>query len=174
MTWREVAINYNAADESPTTLFKINLKYNFEIGSTDSLNLHISLSKVQDVATHNSDSVQMLITYKWRKLGWISQSLCFVYFAYLIALFYHADNYTEVSSIYPLIFFFVFFTSLELLSIAVDYKENYTSDIFNYVDFGYLSLLLTYIIMYFVCVTTATLGILYPVVNLLSWLRGLS
>ena len=94
MTWREVAENYSAADESPTTLFKINLKYNFEIGSEDSLNLHISLSKVQDVATHNSDSVQMLMTYKWRKLGWISQYLCFVYFAYLIALFYHADNYT--------------------------------------------------------------------------------
>ena len=36
-------------DEKPIVLFKMNLKYNFKIGSSDSLDFHIALSKVKEV-----------------------------------------------------------------------------------------------------------------------------
>ena len=69
--WRAVNPDLKIADELPTVLQKINFKYNFEIGSTDSLDFHIALSNVKDVTVFTSETLQLIINYKWRKLGWI-------------------------------------------------------------------------------------------------------
>ena len=44
MTWRGMSKDYKVAEELPTVLYKIGIKYNFEIGSESSLDLHIALS----------------------------------------------------------------------------------------------------------------------------------
>ena len=136
-------------EQFPICLYLINLKYNFCIGSTDSLNFHMALSKSQDLSIYNSSPVKMIIQYKWRKLAWIHQVLCFKYFAYLSALMVHANQYTSIVTIYILIYFFVFFTSIEILSFIADYRRNYRSVIYNLLDAIYLCVLSIYIYQYF-------------------------
>jgi len=55
--WRGVNPDLKIADELPTVLQKINFKYNFEIGSTDSLDFHIALSNVKDVTVFTSETL---------------------------------------------------------------------------------------------------------------------
>ena len=62
----------------------------------------------------------------------------------------HANYYDKVSSIYPLIIFLLYFSSIEILQILVDYKQNYISDLFNILDVTYLVLLAAYLYQYFV------------------------
>ena len=70
--------------------------------------------------------------------------------------------------------FFVFFSSIEILCFLVDYKHNYTSDLYNIVDASYLLLLASYFYHYFVDKDKSKIDAIYPIVNLISWMRGLS
>ena len=72
--WRSVNKDLKISEEKPIVLQKVNLKYNFEIGSTDSLDFHIALSKVKDATVFQSETIQLLIKYKWGKLSKIVQA----------------------------------------------------------------------------------------------------
>ena len=63
--------NLKPQNEMPVFLQKINFKYNFEIGSSDSLDFHIALSNVKEANVFTSETILLLIEYKWRKIGWI-------------------------------------------------------------------------------------------------------
>ena len=73
MTWRGMCENYKVSDELPMALYKIGIKYNYEIGSESSMDLHIALSEVKDLNVYNSEAILKLIEYKWRKLSWFVQ-----------------------------------------------------------------------------------------------------
>ena len=92
MSWNDVSSSDPSnIEERPVTVFKSILRYNYEIGSRESIELHIALSKVSDITIFNSEPVKKLIEYKWRKLSWIHKALCFKYFLYLGALMVHAN-----------------------------------------------------------------------------------
>ena len=94
---------------------------------------------------------------------------------YLVALMIHANDYSSASTVYPMIVYALFFTSVEVYSYLCDYKRVYASDVYNLVDATYLVLLWTYIFMFFLNTEKGEeLPILFPVINLISWLRGLS
>ena len=81
----------------------------------------MALSQVSDLTIFNTDAVKMLIEYKWRRLAWYSQGQCYIFMTYLVALMVHANDYSSNYTIYPLILYGIFFTSVEIYSIKSDY-----------------------------------------------------
>ena len=61
----------------------------------------------------------------------------------------HANHYNKVHSILPLVGFLLYFVSMELFNMKVDYRGSYFSDVWNMLDGIFLGLLGTYIVMYF-------------------------
>jgi len=161
-------------DELPVSLQKVNFKYNFEIGSSESLNFHIALSKVKDVTVFSSETLQLILKYKWDKLSKIFQLQSFIFLLYLIAIMFHAQSKLSDESIAPLMIFLVYFVAMEIFTISVDYRSSYFEDAWNSLDFLFIALLAVYIILFFTIEEKEDLLSWLAVLNMASWLRGLS
>ena len=116
----------------------------------------------------------MLIEYKWRQLAWVVQGQSIMFFVYLLSLMVHANDFVNKYTVYLLIFFLTYFVGIEVLQFTCSYKSRYSADIYNLVDAIYLLLLGFYVFLYFRTEEKEELIQLLAVVNLVSWLRGLS
>lgn len=87
---------------------------------------------------------------------------------------FHANYYNSPGSIFPLVFFLFYFVFMELFNMKVDYRSSYFSDVWNILDFTFLILLGTYVFMYFRSEDHKGEKGLLAIVNLASWIRGLS
>lgn len=116
----------------------------------------------------------MLIKYKWEKLRIIVQAQSMIFFAYLFAIMIHANYFTSTVSILPLIAFLIYLVSFELFTIKVDYRSSYFDDVWNTLDLIFLVLLGVYIVQFFRIEEKGDGLPLLAIVNLVSWIRGLS
>ena len=155
-------------------LQQVKFKYNLHIGSCDSLDFHMALSNVKDVTVFNSETLQLIIKYKWEKLSWIVQCQSLIFFSYLIAIMVHANDHENATTIYPLIAYLVYFVSMEVIAVKVDYKSSYFKDVWNLLDFTFIGLLALYIITWFRSESMEKNIKFLAIVNLVSWIRGLS
>jgi len=175
--WRDGGDKDNTltiSDELPVSLLKVSFKYNFEIGSSESLNFHIALSKVKDLTVFSSETLQLIIKYKWDRLSKIFQFQSFIFLLYLIAIMFHAQSELSDESIIPLMIFLAYFVAMEIFTISVDYRGSYFSDAWNIMDFLFIALLGVYIFLFYTIEEKEDLLSWLAILNMVSWLRGLS
>ena len=116
----------------------------------------------------------MILKYKWDKLSKIFQFQSFIYLLYLIAIMFHAQSELSDESILPMLIFLTYFIAMEIFTISVDYRSSYFKDAWNILDFLFIVLLAVYIRLFFVTEKKEDLLSLLAVLNMVSWLRGLS
>ena len=97
-----------------------------------------------------------------------------MFFVYLVAIMVHANQFNTYVSIAPLMLFLKYFVSMELITIKVDYRSSYFTDIWNLLDLLFIGLLSAYIAQYMFTDNKSDLLKQLAIVNLLSWIRGLS
>ena len=97
-----------------------------------------------------------------------------IFFVYLFAIMIHANNFRSTESVLPLIGFWIYFLSFEIFTMKVDYRSSYFADVWNTLDLLFLVLLGVYIGKYFYSVEKSDGLPLLAIVNLVSWIRGLS
>jgi len=129
---------------------------------------------VKDVSVFSSETLQLILKYKWDKLSKIFQFQSFIYLLYLIAIMFHAQSELSDESILPMLIFLTYFIAMEIFTISVDYRSSYFKDAWNILDFLFIVLLAVYIRLFFVTEKKEDLLSLLAVLNMVSWLRGLS
>ena len=97
-----------------------------------------------------------------------------IFFLYLFAIMVHANYFDITASVLPLIGFLIYFVSLEIFTIKIDYRSSYFSDVWNALDFLFIVLLGFYIVKFFLIPEKSKGLPLLAIVNLVSWIRGLS
>lgn len=55
-------------DERPVEFKRIDIKYNYNLGSNDSINLHEALSETSNIDIYKTEAIQKIIEYKWDRL----------------------------------------------------------------------------------------------------------
>ena len=86
----------------------------------------------------------------------------------------HASHIEELWSIYPIGVYMAYFTIFEAFQIMTRYKSAYSSDLWNLVDLVFICLLGGYIFTSLQSEEKRDNLTLLAIVNLLSWIRGIS
>ena len=164
---KEMFSNDGQALEFLQTYFNLNL----EIGSLDSLQLIRSMIDSDNEQIFNSNFIQTILKFKWRKVRYILYAQAIVYIIYLILL----SAYSSLGNMYVLNVCFAFNLILVLYEILQLFcsREDYFKDLWNYIDL-IRSTIVTIIWVRDMGSYFSTQDNLIALVVFISWVRGIS
>ena len=129
----------------PIEIKALKFKYNLSAGSQDSINLLLALNKTKQTSVFKSESIQVLIGYKWTQISYIAYRQTLITALYILTLTIHINYMDNIFTKILLVLFCIYFIVFEVIGIVAGNIAVYISDIWNLIDVIYIVLFVVWI-----------------------------